>query len=134
MTKTTMSDRNFYNGLTIREPTPEGTAYFVIVEESPGKILQINTHIGKAGSALRSFTFAIDALVTVLLNKGATITEVIELLTDIGSDRTPSLSSDGSYNRSYAEALANALRKYLASLETLPEGEKKFARFSPAKA
>lgn len=126
-----LQPREKYNSLAIQEPTPEGTAYIIIVEEEPGKIAFINTHIGKAGTSLRSYTFAIDELVSALFSRGSSITEVIELLTDISSDRAPRLAAGGSYNRSYAEALANALRKYLNSLDVVPEGEKKFARLAP---
>lgn len=128
-----MNSNAKYNSLTIREPTPEGTAYITIVENTPGKVIRIFTHIGKSGTALNSYTFAIDELVTALFEKGSTITEVISYLSDISSDRSARFANEsGSYNRSYAEALARALKMYLSSLDTLPDGEKKVAKLSNA--
>lgn len=106
-----------YNSLTIQEPTPEGEAFIIIVEESPGKINHIEFQIGKSGTTVRSYTYALAQLVTFLFEKGATIEEVIEKLSDISSDRAPRLNAGGSYNRSGAEALANALRQYKHSLK-----------------
>jgi hypothetical protein len=122
-----------YNSMTIREPTPDGTAFITITEESPGKIVFLNYQIGKAGSTVQSYTYALAELCMALFARGETISGVIDLLADISSDRAPRLVAGSSYNRSGAEALSNALRKYLLSLDTLPEGEKKYPKLSGAR-
>jgi hypothetical protein len=110
-----INDRK-YNSLTIQEPTPEGTAFITVVEDKPGEIVHVDFQIGKSGTTVRTYTYAMAQLVTFLFEKGCTIKEVIDRLTDIASDRAPRLTAGGSYNRSGAEALASALRQYENSI------------------
>lgn len=122
---------NNYPTLTVREDSPDGTAWIQILEEpgKSGKIHRIFFQIGKAGSSINSYCYAMAELATELLRNGYSISELINLLLDITSDRTPRLSSDGPINRSGAEALAAALREYLKSIEP-SENERRPARLT----
>lgn len=107
-----------FSSWTFKEDTPDGTAYITIIEEVPGVILQINMSIGKAGSSLNSWCTAVAKLCTIFLNQGGTISDLIDVLFDIISSSSNRLRAgpDEPINRSGAEAMASALRKYLQSL------------------
>lgn len=128
----TMTKSDIFNTLNIRQTCPDGTAYIQILEEEPGKIHKIIFQIGKAGSSINSYCYAIAELSTELLRSGYSITDLIELLLDITSDRAPRLEVNGPQNKSGAEALASALRMYLQSTEP-NENERKVARFTKLK-
>lgn len=110
--------------LSIREETPDGTAWIHIMEDEPGKIAKITFSIGKAGTSLNTYCYALSELSSALLEEGYSIEDLINLLLDITSDR-PARSETSS--RSGPEALANALRKYLQSL---PNHDDSLPRFT----
>lgn len=110
-----MEPNKLYNSMTLRERTPDGTAYIIITEFNPGEIARIDYQIGKTGSAIRAYNYAISELATALLARGCEIEELIRMLLDITSDRAGRFGAGE--NRSGVEALANALRKYLQSID-----------------
>lgn len=110
-----MEPNKFYNSFNIRERTPSGTAYIIITEARPGEIVKIDFQIGKTGSEVRAYNYAISELSTALLARGASVEELIQFLLDITSDRAGRFGAGE--NRSGVEALANALRKYLQSID-----------------
>ena len=111
------------SSLVIEEPTPDGTAWIQIFEDSPGKIAKIVFTIGKSGTSLNTYCYALSELSSRLLESGYSITDLIDLLLDITSDR-PARAETSS--RSGPEALAVALRKYLQSIDS---DEAPIARF-----
>jgi len=119
-----MTKKNKFSSLVCREDCPDGTAWIQIIENEPGKIEKIIFQIGKAGTSVNSYCFAIAELSTALLNNGYSISNLIDLLVDISSDRAPRIVGDGPINKSGAEALASALRKYMLSISD-QENERK---------
>ena len=110
-----LKPNRLYNNLTLRERTPNGTAFIIITEDGPGEIIRIDFQIGKTGSEVRAYNYAISELATALLARGMSIEELIRMLLDITSDRAGRFGAGE--NRSGVEALANALRKYLQSID-----------------
>lgn len=102
---------NVYDHVSFNTRTPDGTANIIIVENEPGKIYKIFFTIGKAGSSLNAWAFALCELVVDSLNRGADINDMISLLSDITSSR-PIYDKDGIACRSGPEALYQALFKY----------------------
>lgn len=110
-----MEANKFYNSFNIRERTPDGIAYIIITEAKPGEIIRIDYQIGKTGTEIRAYNYAISELSTALLARGCSVEDLIKMLLDITSDRAGRFGAGE--NRSGVEALANALRKYLKSVD-----------------
>lgn len=71
----------------LRKLTPDGTIFVIIDEDETGKPIQVRVNIGKAGSGLAAWTFAFSQLFTLALQHGATIEDVITVLSNTNSDR-----------------------------------------------
>lgn len=71
----------------IRKLTPDGTLFVIIDEDAEGNPAQIRVQIGKAGSGLAAWTFAFSQLLTLAMQHGATIEDVITVLSNTNSDR-----------------------------------------------
>lgn len=130
LNKLLKDDPNKFNGWTFREETPDGTAWIHIIEEEPGVIFKIIMQIGKAGSSLNSYCSALSELATLYVRESGTITDLIDVLFGIISSSAGRMRTgpDDPVNRSGAEALASALRKYLQSLPQsvlIEQGERK---------
>jgi hypothetical protein len=86
MTPLVMS--NEFDAYVIRKETPDGTLFVTIDHyKNTKKIAQIRAFIGKSGSKLNAWTFACSQLITLALAKGATIEDLITLLSNTNSDR-----------------------------------------------
>jgi len=100
-----------YDNITFHIPTPDGTANIIILEERPGKIVKIFMMVGKAGSSINAYCYALAEMTVHSLCNGSDIHEVIALLGSITSDRTARIGG-GAVCRSGPEALQMALMKY----------------------
>jgi hypothetical protein len=103
-----MPDR--FESKVIRMPSPDGTLFVTVMENDQGKPCEIHLQIGKSGSALRAWTHATSELLTVALQSGATMEEIITRISGVTSDRMV-------YNRttpvrSGPDALIKALMVY----------------------
>lgn len=103
--------RTVFDNVTFNIRTPDGTANIIIVEDSPGKIHKIFFHIGKAGSSVNAWAFAVAELVVDSLNRGSDLADMIALLSNITASR-PMYDKDGIACRSGVEALYLALLRY----------------------
>lgn len=97
--------------VSIRVPTPDGTAFVNIIEDDTGKPIQVIIIIGKAGVALAAWAEAVARLCTLLLQNGAGINNLIQELSLINSDRSRVLQ-DGEVIRSGPAGIVQALIKY----------------------
>lgn len=121
-----------YNSKVIGKRTPDGTLFVIINEDrKTGKPVMIQMNIGKAGSSLSAWTYAMSAVCTLALEKGATIEELITLISNTNSDK---LVMDATQPiRSGPAGLAQALIVY--NHDRFEELEKEFAsRHIPKRA
>ncbi len=102
---------------SIRIRTPDGMLYAIIVENQDGTINHVQLSIGKAGSALSAWVHATAALITLAIQKGATVEELMNTLSNITSDRAPRTIE--STCRSGPEGVWMALVKYQRNTEIL---------------
>lgn len=102
-----------YKNFTHRIKTPDGTAIISIVYSKPGVIEHLEMNIGKAGSAVAAWCNAFSRM-TFLALQSTSLDEVIDLLSDIATDRV--VYADGVTCRSGPEAMAIALRNYRSKL------------------
>lgn len=100
-----------YDSITFHNPTPEGEATVIVVESQPGVIYKIFFTIGKAGSGVNAWAFALAEMVVFALQQKADLNDVIISLSNITSSR---YINDGSGIpcRSGPEALYLSLMKY----------------------
>lgn len=99
-----------WSNITYRLETPDGTAIVQIVEnaDAPNGIENIFFAIGKAGSSVNAYCDAL-AKMTLYALRSHTLTEVINELSSITSDRPPTKTIDGIVLRSGVDALFLAL-------------------------
>ena len=76
-----------FDGAVIRVATPDGTLFLIVDEDTSGKPVDIRMEIGKAGTAIRAWSEAAGKLLTLAINKGVTLEEVITEISNITSDR-----------------------------------------------
>jgi hypothetical protein len=100
-----------FDNYTFNIRTPEGTANVIIVEDEPGKIGEIFFNIGKAGSSIDAFCYALAKMVVRTLEHGRKLEDVISDLSNITSARKI-YDTKGISCSSGPEALYLALFRY----------------------
>lgn len=105
MTMTTMSD--IFPMYSFRWTTPDGTANIFVTETKP---ITISITIGKAGTSIAGWAYALSQLVNLAL-RNHSVDEVIDILTDITTHQS-AYNSNGVQCRSTPEAVAFALTEY----------------------
>lgn len=118
-----------WDNVTYRLRTPDGNAIISIAEDDNKNISHITFQIGKAGSSVNAYCYALAQTVSYIIrDKGLNV--ALELLSGITSDRAVSFQS-GIICRSGVEALYIALidwRNAQASRRPLIPRPPKFAR------
>lgn len=104
-------DMERYDNVSFRIETPDGTATIIIAEESDGKLYKIFFEIGKAGTSVKAWAFAVCELATEMIRSGTEVHKVVELLSNISSSR-PIYDREGVPCRSGVEALVLALTRW----------------------
>lgn len=107
------SEQSLFSSTTYRVPTPDGTLFLNIIEDSSGKMIGIDVNIGKAGSALRVWTHALSRITTMAIEKGATLEDLLTELSSQHSDRSIRIAK-GIDIRSGIDGVYNALMQYRA--------------------
>lgn len=107
----TQNHREASNTISVRVPTPDGTAFVNIIEDENGKPMHIIVNIGKAGVSVAAWAEATSRLLTMLLERGVTLNELIDELSSITSEKVK-IMSDNSKIRSGPEGIAVAFIKY----------------------
>lgn len=120
-----------YDCISFKKETPQGDAYIILTEESPGKINKIQFIVGKSGSAINACTYAIAELVVECLNRGADIYDMIVLLSNITTSEAR-YSPEGIACRSIPEALSQVLSSYVTMNKPVPKVENS-ATFRPGR-
>ena len=98
-----------FDCVVIKIKTPEGNA-ILIINELDGCARELNLMIGKAGSGIRAWSFAIGKALTLAMKHGASIEDIIGELSNIHSDRAA--YSGGSLIKSGVDGLVKGLMKY----------------------
>ena len=72
----------------VRITTPEGKA-FLIIDEDPetNNPIRFDLQLGKSGTALRSWAYAMGRMLTLSIGHGATIEDVITELSNVTTDK-----------------------------------------------
>lgn len=99
---------------TAKVITPDGTM-FVNISERDSKPYRVDATIGKAGSAVNAWAQALSLSVTLALQNGISLYDIIEGLSNNATDRIS--YSNGRVIRSGPDGLVNGLSIYVASKE-----------------
>lgn len=67
-----------FKSLTIEVKTPEGSLFVSFVEDDNGKPIMIDVKLGKAGAAIQAWAMCLTRVMTLALDKGATIEDILE--------------------------------------------------------
>jgi hypothetical protein len=100
---------NYVDTESVEVSTPDGYMY-VFINTFEGKLVSIVITIGKSGSNLAAWCYAISQLMTSLIERGAVINDLIVLLSNITSDR--STYSGDRLVKSSIDGIVYALHKY----------------------
>jgi acyl-CoA hydrolase len=109
----TMADDKL-DAVTIQVPSPDGTMFVTITEDKSGKPIAVFIHIGKAGAPIAAWSNALARMLTLALDHGATINDVLVELSNQTSDRIR-ITNNGESIRSGVEAVCSALMQYKRS-------------------
>ena len=100
-----------YSSLTYQIKTPDGMMYINLLEDKDGSLVMIDVQIGKAGGSLRVWAHTMGRLLTMLLEHGAYIDDLIDELSGQTTDKL-AMHQGGLKVRSGPEAIYIALMKY----------------------
>jgi hypothetical protein len=94
----------------IRAKTPDGTLYLLVMENKDKSIAGFKISIGKAGAPVAAWASALAEIMTLAIQKGATVEDLLTTLSGITSDRVARAAT--SVCRSGPEGVWQALIKY----------------------
>lgn len=106
----TMAQEKF-DSVTIQVPTPDGMMFVAIMENTDGSPIAVQIHIGKSGAPLAAWSNALSRIMSLALDKGATINDLIEELSSQTSDKSRT-TTNGESVRSGVEGVFVALMRY----------------------
>lgn len=111
MSKIDTMEQSKFNNVTYQIDTADGSMFVSIVETDAREPLAIHISIGKAGAAIASWANALSNTLTLALDRGAGINDLIAELSSITSDRVRTLEK-GEAVRSAPEAVCVVLMRY----------------------
>jgi len=106
----TMEDTKL-DAITFQVPSPDGTMFVTVTEDKSGKPIAVFIHIGKAGAPIAAWSNALARMLTLALDHGATINDVLVELSNQTTDKIR-MTSNGESIRSSVEAICSALMQY----------------------
>lgn len=113
-----LEDEYIFSSVRYKLDTPEGKAYiFIIEDKDKGKLAGLTLAIGKSGSTLNAYCYAVAELTLSLINTRGHFA-ALEMLSGITSDKSVS-HLNGMVCRNGIEALFIALLSYYNSLANL---------------
>src|SRR5258708_28487917 len=95
MTQFEKLDQDKFNSVTYKVNTTEGLMFVNIIEDNVGKMIAFDVTIGKAGTLIRSWANSLARIMTIALEHGATIENLIEELSSQTSDAQARRRNDG---------------------------------------
>lgn len=99
------------NCKVIKVPSPVGTIFVSCIEDKTKELARVHIFVGKTGAELAAWADSMGRLITLSLEHGADIPEIVEELSGTTSDRVAWLA-DKVPVRSGPEAIAVALLRY----------------------
>lgn len=105
------SNQNIFKSVTYQIYTPDGTMYVNLLDDKSDKLVGIDIQVGKAGGALRAWAHCFGRMLTMLIEHGTTIEEIITELSSQTSDKTR-MNGNGISVRSGPEGVYYALMMY----------------------
>lgn len=105
------AEQDKFDGITIQVPTPDGTMFVTILEDLAGKPMGVQIHIGKAGAPIAAWSNALARIISLALDKGADMNDLVSELSSQTSDKNR-MSTRGEIVRSGVEGLWIALMQY----------------------
>lgn len=106
-----MANDWFLSARTVRVSTPDGTLFVHIAEDDKGKLKQIMLNLGKAGTAASAWANALASSLTMSIELGATLEDILALLSNITSSSAPRIAIGGKCS-SGPEGVWMALMRY----------------------
>jgi hypothetical protein len=100
-----------FNTSTYQIHSPDGLMFVIVMEDENGNLCGLEVKVGKAGGALRAWAHCFGRLLTMCVEKGWTLEEIIEELSSQTSDSLRT-SVTGVVCRSGPEAVYLALLDY----------------------
>lgn len=85
----------WFSARSIRIKTPDGTLFVHIAEDERGQLKQIMLNLGKAGTAASAWAHALASALTLLIEQGAKLEDLLTLLSSITSGSTSRLGIGG---------------------------------------
>lgn len=107
--ETTAQDK--FASVTIQVSTPDGNMFVTILHDDLDKACAVNIHLGKAGAPIQAWSNALSRVMSLALDHGATINDLIEELSSQTSDRRRE-KLNGEVVRSGVEGVWSALMMY----------------------
>jgi ribonucleoside-diphosphate reductase alpha chain len=102
-----------YKSVNYRIETPSGTMHVTIMENAEGNPCRVAINIGKAGTDLNAWAFALSEMISVLLESGLPYAKILEHLSSITSGERPRVAIGSNVSvRSGPEGLWVALMRY----------------------
>lgn len=105
------SSQYIFNSWSYHIQTPDGTMYVNILEDKTGVICAIDIVIGKAGAPLRAWAHSFARIITLGLEHGVTLEDLLTELSSQTSDHSRT-STNGIQIRSGPEGIYQALIMY----------------------
>lgn len=100
-----------FASVTFQIPTPDGNMFVTITEDDDGKPNAVWIHIGKSGSAVGAWSNTLARTMTLALDHGATINDLLVELSSQTTDKFR-ITPEGEAVRSGIEGVWVALMKY----------------------
>ncbi len=99
-----------WNAVVVKIKTPDGTAILIINEDDKHCVKSFDLMLGKAGSSVRAWSYALAKMLTLAMENGATVEDIISELSNTHSDRVS--YDNGVAIRSGIDGLVKGLMKY----------------------
>lgn len=102
---------NKFQNITFQVKTPDGMMFVTVLEDADKKPVGFHINIGKAGAAIAAWSQALARIMSLAVDKGAAVNDIIEELSSLTSDKEVTLER-GEKVRSGPEGVVVALFNY----------------------
>lgn len=86
---------DWFSARTIRVKTPDGTLFVHVAEDDKGRLKQIMLNLGKAGTAASAWANALASALTLLIEQGSQLEDLLSLLSSITSGSSARMGIGG---------------------------------------
>lgn len=100
-----------FKSVTYKVDIPEGALYFQVLENNNGEPIGFDIHLGKAGSMIMAWAKSLARMMTIAIEHGATLEDLMQELSSQNSDKIRR-RTDGVNIRSGPDGICYALHQY----------------------